>query len=144
MLFLRAFQDFLSNSLFLSATRTKLVYFALTLGSNHNTSEMAKSNDHKIFALFIAQALILVSPITPAESSKGAEKRIIEYLRTNIRPGEPVIITKLYNEVFTSTEERKVLDRLYNTFFKVPAYVAQYYVTSRRPPSLQEIAHQFN
>ncbi len=105
---------------------------------------MPKSKDHKIFALFIAQALILVSPITPAESNKGAEKRIIEYLKANIRPGEPVTITKLYNEVFSSTEERKVLDRLYNTFFKVPAYVAQYYVTSRKPPSLQEISHQFN
>jgi thiol-disulfide isomerase/thioredoxin len=100
--------------------------------------------DHKIFALFMAQALILISPVTPTESSKGAEKRIIDYLRANIKPGEPVIVTKLYNEVFTSTEERKVLDRLYNTFFKVPAYIAQYYVTSKKAPSLQEIAHRFN
>jgi ketosteroid isomerase-like protein len=36
------------------------------------------------------------------------------------------------------------LDRLYNIFFKVPFFVAQYYATSKKPPSLQEIARQFN
>jgi len=105
---------------------------------------MRKLKDHKMVVLFMAQALILTSPARPAESNNGAEKRIIDYLRANVRPGQPVTVTKLYNEVFTSSEERKVLDRLYNIFFKIPAYVAQYYVTSQRPPSLQEIAHQFN
>src|SRR5439155_327960 len=105
---------------------------------------MRKLKNHKMVVLFMAQALILTSPARPAESNNGAEKRIIDYLRANVRPGQPVTVTKLYNEVFTSSEERKVLDRLYNIFFKIPAYVAQYYVTSQRPPSLQEIAHQFN
>lgn len=105
---------------------------------------MQKLSDHKIFALIMAQALILSLPVSSTESNKGAEKRIIEYLKANIKPGEPVIITKLYNEVFTSSDERRVLDRLYNTFFKVPAYVAQYYITSQRPPRLQELARQFN
>jgi len=73
-----------------------------------------------------------------------AEKKIIDYLKANLKPGEPVLITKLYNEVFTSPEERQVLDRLYNTFFKVPTFVAQYYATSHKPPTLQEIARQFN
>ena len=72
-----------------------------------------------------------------------AEKKIIDYLRNNLKAGQPVVITKLYNEVFTSPQERKALDRLYNIFFKVPAFIAQYYTTSQKPPTLQEIAYQF-
>jgi cytochrome oxidase Cu insertion factor (SCO1/SenC/PrrC family) len=55
-----------------------------------------------------------------------------------------VIVSKLHNEVFTSPEERKALDRLYNIFFKVPAYIAEYYASSHKPPTLAEITHQFN
>lgn len=78
-----------------------------------------------------------------AESSLEVEKRIIDYLKVHLKAGEPVIVTKLYNEVFTSPEERKILDRLYNIFFKVPAFVAEYYANSKKPPTLREIAHQF-
>jgi thiol-disulfide isomerase/thioredoxin len=84
------------------------------------------------------------SSLGTADSGLEVEKKIIDYLRTNLKAGQPVVVTKLYNEVFTSPEERKVLDRLYNIFFKVPAFVAQYYSNSGKAPTLQEISHQFN
>ena len=92
---------------------------------------------------FAAVGLLFWMPSWAQESSLDVEKKIIEYLRANLKLGEPVLVTKLYNEVFTSAAERKVLDRLYNIFFKVPAFVAQYYANSQKPPTLQEIAHQF-
>jgi cytochrome c biogenesis protein CcmG/thiol:disulfide interchange protein DsbE len=80
----------------------------------------------------------------PDEAKLAAEKKVVEYLKANLKPGEPVIVSRLYNEVFTTPEERRALDRLYNIFFKVPYFVAQYYATSKKPPSLQEISRQFN
>ncbi|MGH9427738.1 MAG: hypothetical protein ACRD2L_15725, partial [Terriglobia bacterium] len=62
-----------------------------------------------------------------SQIDREVERKVIEYLKANLKAGEPVIVSKLHNEVFTSPEERKVLDRLYNIFFKVPAYIAQYY-----------------
>ncbi len=95
--------------------------------------------------LFLAASLIIPRPeLSLSFDNRVVEKRIIDYLKTNMKPGEPVVVTKLYNEVFTQPEERKALDRLYNIFFKVPAFVAQYYATSQKSPSLEEIAHQFN
>lgn len=87
---------------------------------------------------------VLIASIGFAQTNRQAERKIIEYLRANIKAGEPVIVSKLHNEVFTTPEERKVLDRLYNIFFKVPAYIAQYYASSQKPPTLKEIEHQFN
>ena len=41
-------------------------------------------------------------------------------------------------------EERKVLDRLYSTFFKIPMFVVQYNTASKKIPTLQELSEQFN
>src|SRR5439155_17467379 len=41
-------------------------------------------------------------------------------------------------------EERKVLDRLFNTFFKIPLFIAQYNSTSKKIPTLRELSEQFN
>ncbi len=79
-----------------------------------------------------------------SQSDREVERKIIEYLKANLKAGQPVIVSKLHNEVFTSPEERKALDRLYNIFFKVPAYIAEYYASSHKPPTLAEITHQFN
>ena len=79
-----------------------------------------------------------------SQSDREVERKIIEYLKVNLKAGQPVIVSKLHNEVFTSPEERKALDRLYNIFFKVPAYIAEYYASSHKPPTLAEITHQFN
>jgi len=97
------------------------------------------------FLLLISFAFLCLSTVSLADEVKlAAETKVIEYLKTNLKPGEAVVVSKLYNEVFTSAEERKALDRLYNIFFKVPFFVAQYYATSKKPPSLQEITRQFN
>ena len=89
-------------------------------------------------------ALLIPSREGFAQADREVEQKIVNYLKVNLKAGEPVIVSKLHNEVFTSAEERKVLDRLYNIFFKVPLYIAQYYSSSQKPPTLAEIAHQFN
>jgi len=96
-----------------------------------------------LLSLLLAFMLLSWSAF-PDEAKLAAEKRVVEYLKANLKPGEPVIVSRLYNEVFTTPEERRALDRLYNIFFKVPYFVAQYYATSNKPPSLQEISRQFN
>jgi hypothetical protein len=46
--------------------------------------------------------------------------------------------------VFTSPEERQAFDRLYNTFFKIPLYLAEYQRATGAIPSLEDIAGQFH
>jgi thiol-disulfide isomerase/thioredoxin len=79
------------------------------------------------------------APAGPA----GAEAKIVEYLKTNVKPGQRVVVSELYNTVFTAPEERAVLNRLFNTFFKIPLYVAQVQKAQGRPPKLLEIGEQF-
>jgi cytochrome oxidase Cu insertion factor (SCO1/SenC/PrrC family) len=100
----------------------------------------------RLGAAFLAclLALFTYSGSLLSQSDREVERKIIEYLKVNLKAGQPVIVSKLHNEVFTSPEERKALDRLYNIFFKVPAYIAEYYASSHKPPTLAEITHQFN
>ena len=100
----------------------------------------------RLGAAFLACLLALLtdSGSLLSQSDREVERKIIEYLKVNLKAGQPVIVSKLHNEVFTSPEERKALDRLYNIFFKVPAYIAEYYASSHKPPTLAEITHQFN
>ena len=72
-----------------------------------------------------------------------AETRIIAYLKENVRPGQPVFVTDLYNTVFTTTDEREALQRLYDAFFKIPAAAAQTYTETGKIPTLQELSDQF-
>ena len=72
------------------------------------------------------------------------EKRVVQYLKEHVKPGEPLIVSELYNNVFKTPEERKVLDRLFNTFFKIPLFVAQYKAGTGGVPALADIARQFN
>ena len=72
------------------------------------------------------------------------EARIIEYLRNNLQPNQGVVVSDLFNDVFTSPEEQATLDRLYNVFFKIPMFLVQYQTSTGNVPSLQEIAEQFN
>jgi thiol-disulfide isomerase/thioredoxin len=88
---------------------------------------------------WIAPALIALLFQTP-----NAEQRIIDYLKANVTPGRPVVVSELYNNVFKTPEERKVLDRLFNTFFKIPMFIVQYNATSKKIPTLRELSEQFN
>ena len=73
-----------------------------------------------------------------------AERRVIEYLKANVKPGQPVVVSNLYNNVFKTPDERKVLDRLFNTFFKIPMFIVQYNASTKKIPTLRELSEQFN
>ncbi len=71
------------------------------------------------------------------------ETRIVEYLRESIEQGRRIEVSDLVNDVFTSPEERATLDRLYDSFFRVPMFLVQYESGTGELPSLQQIAEQF-
>jgi thiol-disulfide isomerase/thioredoxin len=89
-----------------------------------------------------ARALLLAA--LAAAAAPEAEVRVIEYLKAHVRPGEPVVVSDLYNQVFTGAAERAALDRLVNAFFKLPLFLAQYQRAAGRPPTLAEISEQFH
>lgn len=88
-------------------------------------------------------ALAVQPPASPTPAVSSPEAAIVEYLRANVKPGEPVVVTRLFNEVFTGAPERKALNRLFNTFFKIPLFVVQVQKATGAPPSLKEISEQF-
>ena len=88
--------------------------------------------------------LISFALISLLFQASSVETRIVEYLKANVTPGRPVVVSDLYNNVFKTPEERKVLDRLYSTFFKIPMFVVQYNTASKKIPTLQELSEQFN
>lgn len=97
----------------------------------------------------LAITLLLHGPVpvpglVQAKPDLDTERRVVEYLRKNVKPGERVVVSDLYNEVFKSPEERRVLERLFNAFFKIPLFVAQYYASTREIPTLAAISRQFN
>jgi peroxiredoxin len=82
-----------------------------------------------------------------AESSQDevqAESRVVTYIRDHLEPGKPLIVTDLYNTVFTQPAERQALDKLYRAFFRIPLFVAQYQEKFGHPPTLKTIAEQFD
>jgi thiol-disulfide isomerase/thioredoxin len=86
--------------------------------------------------------LVLVT-LLAAPQAPPAEVRVVEYLETNVKPGQPVVVSELYNTVFTGSEERAALNHLFNTFFKIPLYMAQHQKAAGKPPTLREISEQF-
>ena len=88
---------------------------------------------------YIVVAAVLSAP----PGADDPEARIVEYLRRHVKPGQEVVVSELYNEVFTAPAERAVLDRLFNVFFKIPLFIAQHQQANGRPPSLREISEQF-
>jgi thiol-disulfide isomerase/thioredoxin len=87
-------------------------------------------------------ALVLAA-LLAAPQAPPAETRVVEYLKANVKPGQPVVVSELYNTVFTAPEERAALNRLFNTFFKMPLYLAQHQKAAGKPPTLAEISEQF-
>jgi len=87
-------------------------------------------------------ALVLATALA-APPATNAEARVVEYLKANVKPGQPVVVSQLYNTVFTTPEDRAALDRLFNAFFKIPLYMAQYVAAVGKPPTLREISEQF-
>ena len=97
-----------------------------------------------ISSLLVALSVTALAPALAQAPPVNPEAAIVEYLRTNVRPGAPVVVSKLFNEVFTSEAERKVLNRLFNTFFKIPLFIVQAQKAKGMPPTLKEISEQFS
>ena len=74
--------------------------------------------------------------------SADPETKIVDYLKANVEPGKPVVVSEL-NKVFTAPGEQKVLNRLFNTFFKIPMFIVQYNTSTKKIPTLQELSEQF-
>ena len=88
--------------------------------------------------------LFLLLSATIALPQSDAETRVLQYIREHLRPGEPLVVTDLYNNVFTRPDERQALDKLYNAFFRIPLFVAQYQEKFGSPPTLKTISEQFD
>jgi thiol-disulfide isomerase/thioredoxin len=88
-------------------------------------------------------SLTLMTALWLQAAPATAEAKIVEYLKANVKPGQRVVVSELYNNVFTAPEERAALNRLFNTFFKIPLFAAQFQKGMGRPPKLAEIAEQF-
>jgi thiol-disulfide isomerase/thioredoxin len=88
--------------------------------------------------------LMAALSLQQAAAAASPEAKIVEYLKANVKPGQRVVVSELYNNVFTAPEERAALNRLFNTFFKIPLFAVQFQKGSGRPPKLTEIAEQFN
>src|SRR5215831_17243491 len=88
--------------------------------------------------------LLTIAAISLLFQASNVETRIVEYLKANVTPGKPVVVSDLYNNVFKTPEERKALDRLYSTFFKIPMFIVQYNAGSKKIPTLKELSEQFN
>jgi hypothetical protein len=88
--------------------------------------------------LALLLAGIVAAPQAPPAEVAG--RRVPEGQR---EAGQPVVVSELYNTVFTGPEERAALNRLFNTFFKIPLYVAQHQKAAGKPPTLAEISEQF-
>lgn len=99
-------------------------------------------------AWIIVAALALGAPqvVTAAaqSSSADAEARVVRYIGAHLKPGEPLLVTELYNNVFTQPAERQALNKLYNAFFRIPLFVAHYQAKFGKPPSLETISQQFD
>ena len=88
--------------------------------------------------------LLTGSATSLPQDAPDVEARVVTQLKSLVQSGKPLIVSELYNDVFTSPSERMVIDRLYNVFFKTPFFVLQYYQNVKRPPTLLEISQQFN
>lgn len=95
-----------------------------------------------------SRAALLAAAVTvlavTATAQTDPDTRVIDYIRDHLRAGEPLIVTDLYNKVFTKPEERRALDKLYKSFFRIPLFVAEYQEKYGAPPTLKTIAEQFD
>ena len=92
--------------------------------------------------LLVASAICLLAD--PVRAQTDAETRVLDYIREHLQPGQPLLVSELYSKVFTQPDERQALNKLYNAFFRIPLFAAQYQEKFSHPPSLKTIAEQFD
>ena len=93
--------------------------------------------------LFVCALALSLSVGAFAQDTEDAERRIINYIKENAKPGERLVVSQLYNEVFTSPAERAALDKLTNAFFRIPLFIMEFEGREGRMPTLDEISGQF-
>ena len=93
---------------------------------------------------FLPALLVAPAPGSEQSGQTAAETLVLSYIRDHLKAGQPLLVTELYNKVFTQPEERKALDKLYGAFFRIPFFVVQYQEKFGSPPSLSVIAQQFD
>jgi thiol-disulfide isomerase/thioredoxin len=76
------------------------------------------------------------------QQQPDAETRVVNYLKANVKPGQPVIMADLV-KAFKTPDEQQALGRLYNTFFKIPMAVVEFQSRTKRTPTLKELSEQF-
>jgi thiol-disulfide isomerase/thioredoxin len=96
-------------------------------------------------AAIILPTLLWACGGSPEPEQPGAdpESRIVRYLDDRVSSGDIIDVTELYSEVFTAPDEQAVLDRLVDTFFRIPLFIERFDATEGRPPTLEEIAGNF-
>ena len=87
--------------------------------------------------------LLLVACLPVRSQVETTESRVLRSIRERLQPGQPLLITELYEKVFTRDEERRVLNKLYAAFFRIPLFLVEYQEWFHRHPTLKEIAAQF-
>lgn len=88
--------------------------------------------------LWISAILIAVLLQQP-----DAETRVVNYLKSTVKPGQPVEISQL-NSALKAPDEQKVLQRILNTIPKIPLAIAEFQSRLNRVPTLQELSEQFD
>ena len=96
------------------------------------------------FVLGFALPALAQAHAAAVPPARSAEAEVVAYLQAHVVAGKPVVVSDLYNNVFTSAPQRAALNRLFNTFFKIPLYAAQYQKAAGKPPSLKEVGEQFH
>ncbi len=92
---------------------------------------------------FLIVMLVLAVSTGGFAQDDDAERRIINYIKENAKPDERLVLSVLYNEVFTTSDERAALDKLTSAFFRIPLFVVEFEDRQGRLPTLEDIAGQF-
>ena len=100
-------------------------------------------------AFLIALPLLLLvrsgvgAPPVAVYQAQDAERRILEYVRDTLQPGERLLLSALV-ERFAAPDEQRALDRLNDVFFRTPLFLVEFEGREGRLPTLAEIAGQFS
>jgi thiol-disulfide isomerase/thioredoxin len=81
--------------------------------------------------------------LAPALAQSEAETRVLERVQKMLQQNTRVTFSELYNSPDLSPEEKSFLGRLYEIFFRIPAFLKTEYESTDRIPTLREIASGF-
>ncbi len=96
------------------------------------------------FSVLLVMLAASHAALLAASTNRDSERRVLAYVNAHLQPGRPLVVSDLYNKVFTSPEDRRALNKLYNAFFRIPLFVANYQEHFGRPPLLKVVAEQFD